>query len=276
MKLRCWGTRGSIPIPGEKTIRFGGNTPCVEITGSGNNRIVIDAGTGIINLGRSLMSREFAKGRGKLYILLSHTHWDHIQGLPFLIPTFIKGNHIYMRGPKFRNQSLYNIVSNQLNPVYSPLCDLKNLGAKFSISEFEDNKMKINGFAIRTIKLKHLSPCLGFRIEDDGKSIAYISDHEHREPGRADPAIVNFCRDADIVIHDSFFSGDELMAMPGWGHSSFEQSLDLASRAGVKKVLFFHYNPDHTDTDLILTRSRLNHESNVVFDFSDEARIFEV
>jgi phosphoribosyl 1,2-cyclic phosphodiesterase len=276
MKVKCWGTRGSIPVPNEKTVRFGGNTPCVEITADSGKRLVCDAGTGIINLGKSLMTGEFSRGQGNLHILLSHTHWDHIQGLPFLIPTFVKGNKFFMWGPKYGQASLYDIVANQFDPVYSPLCDLKNLGAKFHINEIEEQAFEVNGFLVKTIKLRHLSPCLGFRVEEGGKSVVYLSDLSHKKLDSPDREIIAFARNADLLLHDSYFTQRELANMQGWGHSSFEQAAEVAARAKVKKLVFFHYNPDHSDTDLVLIRNRFRENSDVICEFADEVKVFEV
>jgi phosphoribosyl 1,2-cyclic phosphodiesterase len=251
VKLRFWGARGSFATPGNHYLRSGGNTSAVEIVSAGGDRLLIDLGTGATELARDLMQGEFGRGAGKLPILLTHTHLDHIQGLPFFTPFFIKGNQIRIMGIEPSELSLADTLQNQLNGHYSPLYGLENLAAGVQIDTIAPGEsLPVPGFQVRSAALPHGGMnVLGFRIEADGKSVAYLSDVEYPS-GVPTPEALALAKGADLLVHDAMFSDFEYQSRRGWGHSPVSAALDVAARAGVKRLALFHHSPDATDAEI--------------------------
>jgi len=250
-----WGTRGSIPTPGAHT----GNTPCVAVEGTGGGRgdghgqlVILDAGTGIRPLGRELVERQ--NGAVQAEILLSHAHWDHIQGLPHFKPFFAPGNAVRIWGSRQGTTSLEAILRQQMDPAVFPV-PLDALSAKLTVQQVEPGEFTVGSFRVRAIRLRHPGTTLGYRLTPaaGGPSMAYITDNELGAGGRySTPAswrkeFVAFLDGVHLLIHDAMYTPEELEEHRGWGHSTFEEAVALAGEAGVQRLALFHHEPEHGD-----------------------------
>ncbi|MEQ9640662.1 MAG: MBL fold metallo-hydrolase [Alphaproteobacteria bacterium] len=245
LAVRFWGVRGSIATSDPDTAKYGGNTSCLEVR-CGKRRLILDAGTGIRYLGRQIMAEG---GKLDTDLLLTHTHFDHICGIPFFVPMFIPGNSVRIRAghllPDLNvKQVLTELMMAPLFPVppevfaaHVEFLDFK-AGATLDLGD---------GIAVRTAPLNHPNGASGYRIDYDGRSLCYITDTEH-ELGRHDPNVVELCRDADVMVYDSMYTDEEHRAGKiGWGHSTWEECLRVADAANVGTAVIFHHDPDHTD-----------------------------
>lgn len=260
MRVKFWGVRGSIATPGESTIRYGGNTACTEVHLDDGNLIILDAGTGIRNLGNKLAD---ANTRVRAYILVTHPHWDHIQGFPFFKPAFVEGNEITIVGPEARGVTLAKLIAEQMNKVYFPV-KLSELQAQISFIPVKEGSIKIFDAQLESFFVNHPGFTLGYRITFNHKSLVYISDNEpytretaqffaNGEPDvlklfedyKGDPnkRVIDFIKGADVLIHDSTYTPEQYSEHIGWGHSHYLYTLRVAAEAGVKKVCLFHYDP---------------------------------
>ena len=250
MKLRFWGVRGSFAMSGRDYLRYGGNTTSIELVTAAGERLLVDLGTGATELAKQLMTTEFAKGAGALPILLTHTHLDHIQGLPFFTPFFIKGNEIQIMGADpISGLSLESTLQNQLSPHYSPLNGLENLAAGVKITSFVPGTMlAVPGFSIATAKFPHGSMwTTAFRIAADGKVVTLLTDVEYPSPDEPLPDAVELARNADLVVHDAMHADRDYELRKGWGHSPARAGVVVAERAGARRLALFHHSPDATD-----------------------------
>lgn len=254
MKVSFWGVRGSIPAPGPETNRYGGNTSCVEIRPRAGQRIIIDAGTGIRRLGKDMMQQAFGEGRGSAHLLISHTHWDHIQGLPFFQPLNTRGNSVRIYGAAQAGVPLEEILDRQMDPVVFPV-PLKALAADLQITEVTGGTFEIDGFLVEAFRLRHPGTTLGYKLVPvkGGKTMAYLTDNELGSGGSYDvpddwrPQLVRFLRGVDTLIHDGMYSEAMIESRAGWGHSTPEQAVALAWEAGVRRLVLFHHEPEHDD-----------------------------
>jgi phosphoribosyl 1,2-cyclic phosphodiesterase len=250
IRIKFWGVRGSIPTPGREFVRYGGNTSCVGLR-CGDTIIILDAGTGMRELGRSLV-KEFNGDPLDLHILISHTHWDHIQGFPFLDLAYIKGNKISLYGGQSVS-SLEKLILGQMDREYFPVT-LFELSANVEFVELMDNPFDINDLKVYFTHLFHPALSLGYRIEYNKKVIVYATDNEIlNDPEMAGYNVNNvgyLIRDADVLITDCQYTSDEYKKKIGWGHSSIEEVVKLANSFGVKNLFPFHYDPLHTDEDI--------------------------
>ncbi|MEP7343709.1 MAG: MBL fold metallo-hydrolase [Gemmatimonadaceae bacterium] len=260
MRLRFWGTRGSCPSPGPATNRYGGNTTCVEVRTDDDALLIFDAGTGIRDLGRSLIRD--ANGspiRGELFF--SHAHWDHIQGLPFFTPAFQHGNDFTLWGSPSLFASLEVVLRQQMSPVVFPVA-FDSLRARLEVRALEGQRRSGDGYEVRTIDVRHPGGALGFRVSVDqtpSRSFVFIPDNEldpsfdDRE-GDLRPAsresLIDFARGARVLIHDAMYTGAEYMAHRGWGHSSYRDAIEFALAAEVQTLVLFHHEPDRDDAAL--------------------------
>jgi phosphoribosyl 1,2-cyclic phosphodiesterase len=258
-----WGTRGSIPTPGAATSRYGGNTPCVAVEGAGGQLVVLDAGTGIRALGVELVAN--LNGAARVEILLSHAHWDHIQGLPHFKPFFAPGNSVRIWGTRQGTASLESILRQQMDPAVFPV-PLDALSASLTVQQVDAEEFPIGEFRVRTMKLRHPGTTLGFRLTPatGGPSIAYVTDNELGAGGQYEVSktwrrdFVTFLKGVDLLIHDAMYTPQELEEHRGWGHSTYEEAVTLAQEAAAKRLVLFHHEPEHDDTamDALLASAR--------------------
>ncbi|HEY7682860.1 MAG TPA: MBL fold metallo-hydrolase [Gemmatimonadales bacterium] len=250
-----WGTRGSIPTPGAHTARYGGNTSCVAVSGARDQLVILDAGSGIRPLGRELS--RVSSGAMNLDILLSHTHWDHIQGLPFFQPLNTKGNTVRIYGSAQAGVPLEEILDRQMDPVVFPV-PLKALAADLTVTEVSHGSFEIDGFAVDAFRLRHPGTTLGYKLVPvkGGRTFAYVTDNELGSGGSYDVPpdwrrqLVRFLGGVDTLIHDGMYSEAMIEARAGWGHSTPEQAIALAAEAGCRRLLLFHHEPEHEDGDI--------------------------
>jgi phosphoribosyl 1,2-cyclic phosphodiesterase len=250
VKLRFWGVRGSFAMSGREFLRYGGNTTSIELVTSSGMRLLVDLGTGATELAKHLMGSEFGKGQGKLPILLTHTHLDHIQGLPFFTPFFIKGNEIRILGANpSSGLSLEATLQNQLAPHYSPLNGLENLAAGVSIESFRPGEsFTVPGYEVKTLAVPHGSMwTTAMRISADGKVVTILTDVEYPTPDEPLPDAVELARGADLLVHDAMHADHDYDLRRGWGHSPSRAGVTVAERAAAKKLALFHHSPDATD-----------------------------
>lgn len=250
MKLRFWGVRGSFAMSGREYLRYGGNTTSIELVTAAGERLLVDLGTGANELAKELMAGEFGKGAGRLPILLSHTHLDHIQGLPFFTPFFIKGNEIQIYGADpSSGLSLEATLQNQLDPHYSPLNGLENLAAGVTIRSIVPGAtLELPGFSVATVAVPHGSIyTTAFRVTADGKTVAILSDVEYPSPDEPITEAIALAHGADLVVHDAMHADRDYELRKGWGHSPARAGVALAARAGAKRLALFHHSPDATD-----------------------------
>ena len=220
----------------------------MELRNNAGKRLLIDLGTGATAFAKELMAQEFGSGQGRLPILLSHTHLDHIQGLPFFTPFFIKGNQIQIFGAEPSEMTLEQTIQSQLNPHYSPLYGLENLAAGVTITAVGPrNTIEVDGFSVDTIPLLHGTITgLGFRVSADQKTVVFLSDVEYAG-GVPPDKIVKFAKDADFLIHDAMYSDAEYQRRRGWGHSPVSAAVRVAEQCKAKSLALFHHSPDSTD-----------------------------
>lgn len=257
MRIRFWGVRGTIPVPGPDTIKVGGNTACVDVRTSDQQLIIIDAGSGIRKLGQLLQKENSGRITGS--ILISHTHWDHIQGFPFFVPIMGRNNRFVLVGQKRVNKQLEEILAGQFIEPYLPF-SYKTLPADLLVKEVTDNETIVIGenTTVHVAELQHPGGCLGFRIENDNQVFAYCSDVSHPDGG-FEPNVLKLAHGADLLIHDAHFASiDERNRFPDWGHSCWLEAAQAAIEANVKTLALFHYSPDLTDDEVatILQQTR--------------------
>ena len=250
MKITFYGTRGSIPVADSDYVGFGGNTPCVLMTFENGRIGILDAGTGIRKLGHDFAARS-VKQYDNIFIALSHTHWDHIQGFPFFVPAYDPRRHftisIYREGQNQNN--LESIFANQMQRDYFPV-SLDRLGATLVFWQIDVNNFKTpSGVSITASKHTHPGDAYGYRITEGKATFVYCTDIEH--PKGIDPKVVAFARNADLLVHDAQYTPRELKSKKGWGHSSWEQAVEVALQAGVKRLALFHHDPEHNDSFLL-------------------------
>jgi len=253
VRIRFWGVRGSIPAPGPDTIRYGGNTSCVSVHTRAGGLIIIDMGTGLMHLGNTLMAGAFGKGCGRAAILLSHTHWDHIQGLGFFPPVFVPGNQFTVWGPGGSPEVLEDILEGQMDPNFSPLQSLKNFSAAFDVRAVcRGQPFEAEGLRITAREHLHgATSALAFRIEEDGKVFVYASDVGQPTPGAGPaPEAVAFYRGADVLLHDTTYRPEDQATRRNRGFSTYEDAADAAVAAAVKRLVMFHYDQDYSDDDV--------------------------
>lgn len=259
MKVQFWGVRGSFVATGAEFLRYGGNTTAVAFENRSGQRVLVDLGTGATGLARVLMAGDFGRGVGELPILLTHTHLDHIQGLPFFAPFFVRGNQIRILGAEPGTTTLEDVLQNKLNPHYSPLYGLENLAAGVSVETIASgDAFTLAGFDVRCAAVPHgNTSTLAFRIEADGAAVAFITDVEY-PGGEPTAAAVDLARGADLLIHDAMYADEDYPQRRGWGHSSVSAAIAVAERAGVARLALFHHNPDATDDalDALVARAR--------------------
>lgn len=243
-KVKFWGVRGSIATPSARHIGFGGNTSCVEVK-AGGETIIFDAGTGIRNLGHWLLKRGVRRGS----LLLSHTHWDHINGFPFFSPAFKPDRHFLIHaGHLIDKGGIGHVLASQMAQPFFPV-PLEKMGARIESVDFRagDSFSLGNGsIRVRTTPLNHPDGATAYRLDFGGKSLCYVTDTEH-VPGKPDQNILGLIEGADLVIYDSTYTDAEYEKHVGWGHSTWQEGVRLCRMANVKTLAIFHHDPDHED-----------------------------
>jgi phosphoribosyl 1,2-cyclic phosphodiesterase len=269
--IKFWGVRGSIPTPGPSTMRYGGNTPCVELRYSKEKIFILDAGSGIRELGQHLVKQ---KKPIKSNIFISHLHWDHIQGIPFFVPAFVPGNEFTIHGAEEADVTLEDIFHQQMNKVNFPI-QFDELMAKFKFHPLFQGNYKIDGISLDTMYLNHPGNALGYKFQINNKIVVYISDNE---PFPTYPAgsqdlddlsraqyvednnqrLINFVLDSDFLIHDAQYTPQEYKSKYQWGHSPYDYTVKIALQSRVKTLILFHHDPVHDDNfiDSILEASK--------------------
>ena len=247
MKIKFYGTRGSIPICSEDFLVFGGNTTSIKITRENGKISILDAGTGIRNLGKDLVNSGFEQN--ELFIGFTHFHWDHIQGFPFFDPAYNPNNviNILAMGKNRKIDDLEGIFEGQMKEEYFPV-PLKGMGATFNFVQMHQNKWINDDAIISVIKQNHPGGSYGYRMDDNGKSVVICTDIEHGDAVL--PEIIEFCKGADLLVHEAQYTREELVNHRGWGHSSYDQAIEVAERAEVKQLVITHHDPEHDDAFL--------------------------
>lgn len=255
MKIKFWGTRGSIPVPGKSTLKYGGNTPCISFYEGGEEISILDAGSGIRELGNKIILDGKIK---KINIFISHLHWDHVQGLPFFAPLYQKGFKVNFYSNKVNMSKGENIFDVLLQPLYFPVNkDVLNANIKFVGIE-ENQNFVINGSKISTINNNHSPGTLSYKISFDGKSFVYMTDNEiyyDEKEGVIDKDsiiiknsnLVKFCNNLDYLVHDTMYNLSDYKNKKGWGHSNNFSLAEFAMLCNIKNVILFHYDPQYTD-----------------------------
>jgi len=241
--IKFWGVRGSIACPGPETVRYGGNTTCIEVR-CGEHLIVFDAGTGIRALGAELGSHAPVS----LDLFFTHTHWDHVGGLPFFGPAFDSRNHIRLwAGHLVPGQTLRDVLTNlMMAPLFPVSLDVFQASCTFNEFACGTTLAPVPGVVLKTGLLNHPNNACGYRLEFGGKVFALITDTEHL-PGGPDPRVLTLARDADVMVYDAMYTDEEYPRFQGWGHSTWQEALRVADAAGVKQVVLFHHDPSHDD-----------------------------
>ena len=241
MRIRFWGTRGSIPTPGQRTVRYGGNTACVEVRDKDGALLILDAGTGLRELGLQL-AQNGSTPLG-LDLFLSHLHWDHIQGIPFFRPAYDPNTHLRIHAP-VHPLPLKELLGLGMDDPFFPV-DLDAVPAQVEMEEVPSGATKrVGPFRVSAMRVHHPAPALAYRVEADGRSVVYATDTEDPFSGNENP-VVALAKDADVLIHDAQYDDDDYKK--GWGHSTIATAVDVAVRAGVKRLVLYHHDPDRSD-----------------------------
>lgn len=250
LKLSFWGVRGTLPVPGPETLRYGGNTSCLTLEVAGEPLLIFDAGSGIKRLSNALMKRH--KERLTAKILITHPHWDHINALPFFAPLYIQGNEIEIMGSRHGDASMMQTISAQMDDVYFPVT-MREFGARVYFRDLREEAFEIGPFHVETMLLSHPGNCLGYRVTHQGRSVCYVTDnelypqdspfHDHEYVDR----LAQFVNKADVLITDTTYLDSEYPSKVGWGHSCVREVTKLAHRAQVKTLHLVHHDPDQND-----------------------------
>lgn len=251
--VRYWGVHGTLPVPGPQYARYGGNTPCVTVEAGGEPLTIFDCGSGIKRLSDHLMRS--ANGRFSGRIFISHTHWDHINTVPFFAPLYVRGNQIELFGPYQGDLTIERAISAQMESVYFPVT-VREFAARLLFRDLREETLEFGPLRIDTMLLRHPGYCLGYKLSCGGRTVCYITDNElylptdPRYDARYVQRLANFVRAADVLITDTTYRDHEYPSKVDWGHSCVSQVADLAARAEVKRLHLFHHDPDQTDADI--------------------------
>ncbi len=305
MRVRFWGVRGSFPVPGKQTNRYGGNTSCVEVEVPGHAPIVIDAGTGLRPLGKRLVRDDFRDGNGLVHLLISHTHWDHIQGLPYFSPLYSEGNELQIYARQPNDTHLGAVFAHQNDGPYFPV-PMESLKAKVLFNELlEGQQFDIGDVKVRCTRLNHPWIAMAYRLDHNGKSMVYCSDTapfrdillEHEfiatPPTVGMPIdkqheiqlrmmrekLVELCKGVDFLIYDTQFTPAEYEAKPHWGHSTPDDAIAIAREAGAKTLCLFHHAPARTDDQqdaIFATYTHLLRDDDLVLMCAAEGMVVDV
>ena len=250
LKVTFWGTRGTLAKPGPDTLKYGGNTSCVSLEFTKDRLFIFDAGTGVTELGKYLISHN---RRQKMNLFITHPHWDHINGFPFFMPVYQHGNEMVVYGSSHGNISLREVIGGQMESIYFPVT-IKEFASRVYFKEIMEGEYDVEGISLKAIMLNHPGITLGYRATNSsGKSVAYITDNEiipddiEKNKNYLRNKLVAFLKGVDILIHDSSYFDDEYRKRVGWGHPAISEVLRLAEAAEVKNLYLSHHDPDHDD-----------------------------
>ena len=250
MQIRCWGSRGSIPVSGAAYLRYGGDTTCIEIRNATDDIIIVDAGTGIRRLGNALVEEE----RLRCHVIFTHAHWDHVMGFPFFKPIFMHQTELVLHKCPFQSKFVETILQKVMSPPTFPV-RYRDLVAKIDYEEACPIDFNIGSTTISPIPLSHPNSGSGYKFTENGRTFVFLTDNElgfiHPQ-GRGFDDYLDFCRGADLLIHDAEYTPDEYRTTREWGHSTYTDAVDLALAAGVRRLGLFHINQDRTDDALDL------------------------
>jgi phosphoribosyl 1,2-cyclic phosphodiesterase len=258
MKIKFWGTRGSIPVSGREFLKYGGSTTCLEIIDKNNDSIIVDCGTGVKDLGKEFIRKNI----NKIFIIFTHQHWDHILGFPFFAPIYDDKNEIIITGCSYTTDDVRAIVSKIMQPPGFPV-KFEEIDAKFRFMAMEKNGIKINNIEIIPIELSHPNGGFGYKFIENGKTVVFLTDNELRYThpgGRSFDEYVEFSRGADLLIADADYIDSEYEYRRTWGHSTWRDALELAISSGVKKLILFHHNQNRTDKQIDIIVNDCNRE----------------
>jgi len=251
--MKFWGVRGTLPVSGDKSLKYGGNTSCMTLEFPREQFFIFDCGSGIKNLGDSLVAQKRKDIHAKIFI--SHPHWDHINAIPFFSPLYMQGNDFEVLGANQSDITMREMVSAQMDGVYFPIT-FSQFAARVYFHDLEEEELKVSDIKVKTKLLNHPGKCLGYRIEYNGRSICYITDNEmYVETSEFyDPhyekRLAEFVHGTDALITDTTYTDEEYMTKEGWGHSCISKVVNLADVAEVKNLYLFHHDPDQTDNDI--------------------------
>jgi phosphoribosyl 1,2-cyclic phosphodiesterase len=253
LSVQYWGVHGTLPVPGPQYTRYGGNTPCVSVEVGGEPLYIFDCGSGIKRLSDKLMANPAERFSGRIFI--SHTHWDHINTVPFFAPLYLRGNQIELFGPYQGDLTIERAISAQMESVYFPVT-IREFGARLVFRDLREEKLEFGPVTVETMLLSHPGYCLGYKLSCRERRICYITDNElylptdPRHNARYVERLADFVRGADVLITDTTYRDHEYPSKVDWGHSCVSQVADLAARAEVKRLHLFHHDPDQTDADI--------------------------
>jgi phosphoribosyl 1,2-cyclic phosphodiesterase len=255
-EVRFWGVRGSVASPGPDTAAVGGNTSSLEVR-AGDTRVLLDAGTGIRQLGDALLG----EGGVDVTILLSHLHWDHIQGLPFFTPVYLPTTRVRIWGPPGERTSLHDVLAQQMAPPVFPVT-FDDLASRIETRELHaGERFRLGALDVSVARLNHPGGVLAYRLESGGHALVYATDNEHHSA--VGPTICELAQGADVLVYDAQYTpaeyrGDGCPARVGWGHSTYESAVTVARAAAVKQLVLFHHDPKRSDAavEAIETRAR--------------------
>lgn len=245
MRIRCWGARSSIPVSGPEYLRYGGDTTCLELWNRSGDVIVVDAGSGIRRLGKQLLTEETRRVR----MLFTHAHWDHLLGFPFFGPLYRDSWRIEVFGCPCAQSSIKEMISQTMSPPNFPV-PLEDVHAEVVFHADCEETFSVGGLSITPTHASHPNKALGYRFEEDGRSLVFLTDNELRyrhEDGGTFDDYVRFCRAADLLIHDAEFTPEEYRHTRAWGHSTYADAAELALAAEVRALGLFHHNQDRSD-----------------------------
>ena len=253
MQVHFWGSRGTLPVPGEKTVVYGGNTNCVTLAIGNRYFFIFDAGTGIKELSNHLLKENKFPLSAKIFI--SHPHYDHINGIPFFVPLYMKGNDFEILGTRHADIGIEKLLADQMDSVYFPIT-MKEFGANITFRNLCEETFQIDALEIQTILLNHPGKCLGYRVKYKDKVFCYVTDNElyleespHYNQFDVDK-LISFIQDADVVVIDATYTDEEYARKIGWGHSAVSRVVDVADKAKVKLLCLYHHDPDQFDKEI--------------------------
>lgn len=248
MYIKCWGSRGSVPVSGKEYLKYGGDTTCLEIRTKSNDIIIIDAGTGIRRLGNRLIE----ENQVKLHFIFTHGHWDHLMGFPFFKPIYDERSQFFMHRCPFPKKYIEKMLSNVMSPPNFPV-KYSDLKAEFHFEDTCSFSFQIGSVVVESIPLSHPNTGNGYKFTEDNKSFVFLTDNELNfvHPGGLPyESYLEFCENVDLLIHDAEYTPKEYEQVKEWGHSAYTHALTLALESGVRKLGLFHINQDRTDTQV--------------------------